>query len=378
MQDKPLRVLHVVGGMDRGGVETMVMNLYRKIDRTKIQFDFLCMKPGEHHYGQEIRDLGGRILRINPPRKVGIIRHIYEIISTIRRYGPFISIHSHTLFHSGIVMFAAFLAGVDQRICHSHSTSAVGSSKLSRKIYFNIMKILIKTFATDMIACSRDAGVYLFGKRALEADNVVVFPNAVDLRNYEKLTYDDALCLKKALDLPEDAIVIGHVGRFVKSKNHKFFITLMEYIKVNEINMRLVLVGDGELRNDIQNLIDEKGLSKYISFLGIREDIPELMNMFDVFVMPSLYEGLPVTLIEAQAAGTPCIVSDNVTGEVDMGLNLIEFIPLNVPIQTWVKKIIEKAGKKCRDFDKIKEIYKKRKYNVEETVKDIMGIYLRK
>ncbi len=152
----------------------------------------------------------------------------------------------------------------------------------------------------------------------------------------------------------------------------------MEYVKVNSLNICLVLVGDGELRSSIQKLVEEKGLNKYIKFLGIREDIPELMNMFDVFVMPSLYEGLPVTLIEAQAAGTPCVVSDNVTREVDMGLNLVEFVPLDSPVETWIEKIIEKAGKKCRNLDKIREVYRKRKYDVDETVKDIMEIYLKK
>jgi len=377
MKVKPFRILHVVGGMDRGGAETMIMNLYRKVDRTKIQFDFLYMKPGQHHYDQEIRDLGGRILYINPPRKVGVIRHIYEIVSTIRKYGPFIAVHAHTLFHSGIVMCAAFLAGVGKRICHSHNTSDVGADKLLRKMYFNIMKTMIKIFATHMIACGRDAGAYLFGKRAVESGEVVVFPNAIDLKKYEILTYDDALRLRQSLGLPEEATIIGHVGRFAEQKNHKFFIPLMEYVKVNSLNICLVLVGDGELRSSIQKLVEEKGLNKYIKFLGIREDIPELMNMFDVFVMPSLYEGLPVTLIEAQAAGTPCIISDNITREVDMGLNLVEFVSLDSPVETWIDKIIEKAGKRCRDFDKIREVYKERKYDVEETAKDIMEIYLR-
>jgi len=377
LKNKPVRVLHVVGGMDRGGAETMIMNLYRKIDRSKIQFDFLCMKPGKHHYDQEIKDLGGRILYINPPRKVGIIRHIQEIVSAIREYGPFVAVHSHTLFHSGVVMLAAFLAGINKRVCHSHNTGNVGANKLQRRIYFNVMRVLIKIFATDMIACSRDAGVYLFGKRLLKKGKAVIFPNAIDLRKYERLTYDDTLYLRKSLDLPNDAIVIGHIGRFAQQKNHKFFIPLMEYVKVKDLNLYLVLVGDGELRKKIQALVKEKGLDKYIKFLGIREDIPELMNMFDVFVMPSLYEGLPVTLIEAQAAGTPCVVSNNITKEVDMGLNLIEFVSLNSPIEDWINKIIEKAGKKYRHFDKIREIYKERKYDVEETAKDIMEIYLR-
>jgi len=378
LENEPLRVLHVVGGMDRDGAQTMVMNLYRKIDRTKIQFDFLCMKPGEHHYDQEIRALGGRILHINPPKKVGAIRHVCEIISVIRKHGPFVAVHAHTLFHSGIVAFAAFLAGVGKRICHSHSTNNERANTLFRKIYFRIMEITINLFATDMLACGHNAGAYLFGKRALKSGKVVVFPNAIDLKKYEVLTNDDILRLRRSFGLSEDTIIVGHVGRFTEPKNHKFFIPLMEYVKVNSLNMCLILVGDGELKDSIQKLVDEKGLNKYIKFLGVRQDIPELMNMFDVFVMPSLYEGLPVTLVEAQAAGTPCVVSDNVTREVDMGLNLVEFVPLDSPVETWIEKIIEKAGKKCRNLDKIREVYRKRKYDVDETVKDIMEIYLKK
>lgn len=378
MEENPIRVLHVVGGMIRGGAETMVMNLYRKIDRDKIQFDFLCMIPGEHHYDQEIRQLGGRIIYINPPRKVGVIRHIWEIITVIHKYGPYAAVHAHTLFHGGIVAFAAFLAGVSKRICHSHSTNNERANKLSRKIYFQIMRLMIRTFCTDMLACGNDAGTYLFGKDAVESGKVTIIPNAIDLKKYETLTDDDALDLRNLLGLPEDALIIGHVGNFRKAKNHEFFIPLMQHVKSNSLNMRLILVGDGELRESIQKIVEDNGLNEYIRFLGVREDIPELMNMFDVFVMPSLYEGLPVSLIEAQAAGTPCVVSDSITREADMGLNLVEFLSLDTPIEIWVRKIIEKAKKKCRDINKIREIYRKKRYDVEETVKEIMEIYLRK
>lgn len=377
MQDNTLRVLHVIGGMDRGGAETMIMNLYRKIDRGKIQFDFLCMRKGKHHYDEEIKSLGGRIIYINSPQKVGIIKHIHEIISAICNNGPFAAVHAHTHFHTGIVSIAAFIAGVNKRICHSHSTSADIANIIFRKIYFSISRILIKMFATNMLACGYDAGIYLFGKHALESGKVIVLPNAIDLKEYEKLTEKDASQLKKILDLPQNSIIAGHVGRFSEPKNHKFFIPFLEYIKNNNINIYLLLVGDGELREDIQKLVDDKKLNGYVKMLGIREDIPDLMNMIDVFVMPSLYEGLPVTLVEAQAAGTPCVISDNITKEADMGLDLIDFVSLDSPLEIWIDKITEKAKNKLKDFKKIKEAYKERKYDIDETVKEIEKIYIR-
>ncbi|WAM33634.1 glycosyltransferase family 1 protein [Caldicellulosiruptor morganii] len=376
LQPKPLRVLHVVGGMDRGGAETMIMNFYRKIDRTKIQFDFLCMKRGEHHYDEEIRSLGGRIIHIDPPKSVGIIKHIYDMMRVMRKYGPFIAIHAHTQFHSGIVAFAAFLAGIRKRICHSHTTSDMSTNNILRRLYFRIMRVLIRIFATKMLACSNEAGAFLFGTSSMKSGNVFIFQNAIDLSKYELLSEKNAIELKHLLNLPIESIILGHVGRFSQPKNHKFLVQLMKYVKANSLNIFLVLVGDGELRRDIENIVKVEELNEYIKFLGIREDIPELMNMFDVFIMPSLYEGLPVVLVEAQAAGTPCIVSDRISREVDFGLNLIEFVSLDAPVEEWVDKIVKRAGTKLKNFSKIREAYKKRKFDVDEVVKEIEKIYM--
>jgi glycosyltransferase EpsF len=147
------RVLHVVGGMDRGGAETMIMNLYRAIDRSQIQFDILCMQDGKHHYDEEIERMGGRIFHIKPPRERGVIRHINDIRSVLLKNGPYDVVHGHTNFHTGLIAIASKLSDVNIRICHSHNTSESNNNKLIRKIYFEFMKYLIRKNSTKMIAC---------------------------------------------------------------------------------------------------------------------------------------------------------------------------------------------------------------------------------
>lgn len=376
MVEVPVRVLHVLGAMDRGGVETMLMNYYRHIDRKKIQFDFLTMIPGNHPYDDEVRELGGRIFIISPPRKSNPLRHIKDIIRIIRQKGPFIAVHAHTQHHTGLVALAARMAGVKIRICHSHNTSDVNNNLLWRKIYFRIMKMLINSNATCMLACGEMAGRYLFGNKNFDSGKVQILPNAIDTKIYSSLNKDKALNMRKKFGIPSDTLIIGHVGRFTQQKNHKFFIPLMKKMISIDKKVLLILVGDGKLRSSFEKEVKENGLNEYVKCLGVRSDIPDLMNMFDVLVFPSLYEGLPVTLVEAQAAGTPCVVSSTVTTEVDMGLNLIKFLDLNSDYKIWCETIIQCLYIKKPEKSLIMEQLKNKGYDINSSVEKLLKIYM--
>lgn len=336
---RPSRVLHVLGGMDRGGAETMIMNYYRNIDRSIMQFDFLCMSDGEHHYDEEIRQLGGKIIHIRGAKEAGALGNIRDIKNAIQDYGPFAAVHAHTLHHAGLVLLAARFAGIKRRISHAHSTSSHNENKLYRKIYFGIMRWLIQKNATKLLACGEAAGRYLYGDKKYDDGEVIILPLALDLSLYRNLTYKDKIKKREELSIQEDTTVIGHVGRFAEPKNHMFFIPLVQELVRRTMDFKLVLVGDGLLRKEFEREVIDKGLEDQIMMLGIRSDIPELMNMFDVFVLPSLYEGLPVVLIEAQAAGLPCLISDTITTEVDMGLELVRHMSLDASFEEWSDSI---------------------------------------
>jgi len=336
---EPARVLHVVGGMGRGGAETMIMNLYRQLDRSRLQFDFLCTRPGEHSYDAEIRDLGGRIIHIDGPAKAGYRGYMRQMRHATEKNGPFRAMHAHTLFNAGLVAVVAKRAGVPVRVCHSHNTSDGCSSEVKRCLYSIAMRMLIHRFATHYVACGENAGRYLFGNRAVDAGRVCILQNGLDLDDYRYLNRDAE---KQKYDgdfgFNGSSVVFGHVAGFRVQKNHVFLVRLMSRLQSAGRRYKLVLVGDGERRPETESLVAELGLQDRVVFTGVRADIPELMTYFDVFVLPSLYEGLPMTVIEAQAAGTPCVLSDRVTREVDQGLGLVDWVSLD-DIDGWLEAV---------------------------------------
>lgn len=369
------RIIHVFGKMDCGGAETRTMEIYRKINREEVQFDFLTMKNGPGYYDSEIKKLGGNIYVISSPSKVGVLKHIKEIIEILKNRGPFYAVHAHTSYHAGIVCLAAYIAGVNVRIVHSRSASNPKTKGLSRKVYFILMRILIKLFSTHMIACGEEAGYFLYGKRAMRKGKVEIIRNAIDFERYKNLSFRN-IELRHQLNIDEDTIAIGHVGSFSPVKNHKFLINILKGLKEKQLNFKMILVGDGKLKSEIEKKVEEQGLSDFVLFLGIRSDIPELMSMFDILLLPSFYEGLPGVIVEAQAAGTPCIISDTVTKEVDAGLGLLDFLSINNP-QQWSELIVEKKVKKEKDKD-IEEIRKKlddNGFTVENSIQRFYRLY---
>ncbi|GIM28751.1 putative glycosyltransferase EpsF [Clostridium polyendosporum] len=373
--DKIPRILQITGGMNTGGAETMIMHLYRTIDKSKVQFDFISFTDAKCHYDDEIKALGGRIFYVPSPKKTNLFKFIVDLYRVIKQYGPYHAVHAHTLFNSGLALLAARLAGIKLRICHSHNTLGDYGHILIRKIYFAFMRVLIKLNSNKNVSCTKAAGKFLFGKRSIRKQMFTVLPNAIDLTPYKYIDLNAVRSMRKKLGINEDTLVIGHVGKFGEQKNHIFLVRLAEYLRDKEVDFKLILIGQGDLKKQIEAMIEEKQLNEHVKFLGVQTNIPLYMRMFDVFVLPSLYEGLGIVLIEAQAAGTPCVISDTIPKECDMGLGLINMLSLNAKLDSWLNAILNSSKTKRISSSITTGVILKNGYNLDTTVKTLIDIY---
>lgn len=328
------KVIHVLGKMDAGGVETWLVNLLKNTDPTQIQHEFLLQKSGKGFYDEEIILGGGKIHHcLNNGNPFIYSLNLYKILKLIR---PDI-IHSHVHIFSGLVLFIAFLCGIKIRISHSHSDTRNKESKASilRKLYIYIMKKLIGCFATHKLAVSEKAAECVYGLNWQMQKNITIMPCGIDISKFNPNFKDHTL--RQQIGIPNDAFVIGHVGRFVEAKNHSFLIDVFNEVSQKNDNAYLVLVGNGPLLIKIQKKVEELGLKDKVKFLGLRKDVPILMlNIFDIFLFPSLWEGLPLTLVEAQLSGLYCLASKEITPQVDIGL--VKFLKISDPI-IWAENI---------------------------------------
>ena len=311
----------------------MLMNYYRHMDREKIQFDFLEHRRERAAYDDEIESLGGRIFRL--PRLNPLSSNYFHALNAFFAAHPeYRIVHSHLDCMSTYPLRAAKKAKVPVRIAHAHSTNQDRNWKLAFKL---ISKKLISLYATDLFACSADAGEWMFGTK-----DVHILPNAIDIERYAfNLLIRNQT--RKVLGL-DDAFVIGHVGRFSAVKNHSFLTDVFAQIKRQEPNSKLLLVGAGSEMQAVQQKVKTLGLGADVIFTGVRNDVANLMQAMDVFVFPSLYEGLGIVLIEAQAAGLPCVVSDTIPREAYL-TDLVTAEKLSSSVEKWAEKILKK-----RDF----------------------------
>lgn len=336
----PLRILHVVVNMNHGGAETLIMNLYRSMDRTKVQFDFLTCKRGV--FDTEIVELGGRVHRIPYITDVGHFKYIKELNKFFNQNKHYKIVHSHMDKMSGFVLREAKKAGIPIRISHSHSTNSEG--KLPAIFYKWYAGKQIFSNATNLLACSNEAAKWLFLSKSKQ---VQVLKNGIDGEKF-KYSLKVRNKVRASLNIKNDTFVIGHVGRFSTPKNHLYLIDIFKEMINIRPNSLLILVGDGPLFSEIKKKVIEYNLTEKVNFLGVRNDVNQLLQAFDLFVFPSLYEGLPVSLIEAQASSLPCVISDTISSEVDLGLNLVEYISLTDK-KKWIEKILYKKPETRND-----------------------------
>ncbi|WP_333954952.1 glycosyltransferase [Psychrobacter sp. S4(2024)] len=323
------RILQIVGKMDRAGAETMLMNLYRHIDRTQIQFDFITFAGEAGDYDGEIIELGGKITPIiaNNP-----IERMLKLQRFLRQHPEYEIVHAHMLLSNAFHLLSAKGAGVKHRISHSHSTSN-GQSNTVKKIYEKWALFTNRKVATYKIACGELAAKYLFGT----SKEVWLLPNAVDIKKMIGVADKSRNYISR--ELGDNGIKIIQVGRLNEVKNHQFSLKIAEQLKNRHIDFALYIVGQGPLEDDLKQQVKDRSLENNIKFLGVRTDITELMASADYMIMPSLHEGFPVVLVESQTVGLMALVSDQVSTEVDLGLGLVKFLPL-ASVNDWANSLI--------------------------------------
>ena len=356
-KEKPIVVAQIMGKWFGGGVEAVIMNYYRNIDRSKVQFDFICDEDSTNIPYDEIKKLGGRVIICPPYQK--IFEYERFLIDLFKKNNYKI-VHSNINALSIFPLRAAKKAGVPIRIAHSHSTT--NKKEWKKNLMKQVLRPFSKKYATDYFACSELAGRWLFGDKTFEQGKVTIINNAIDL---DKFKYDEKVRKekRKELNINDDTLVVGHIGRFVAQKNHTFLIDIFSELHKKEKNSILLLIGQGPLMNEIQEKVEALGISDSVKFLGQRDDANELYNIMDLFLFPSLYEGLGMVLIEAQANGLPCITSTEVPKIADISNN-VQFCDLNDSIDIWLKNYDTNRFKFMRNciYNIKKEVEKLEKY----------------
>lgn len=329
---RTVRILHVVTYMGRGGLETMLMNYYRHIDRSKVQFDFLVHRDFEADYDREILDLGGRIYHVSRliPWSGSYKKELKQFFTAHPEYRI---VHVHQDCLSAVALQCAEECGIPVRIAHAHTSSAVKDIKYPIKLFY--MK-RIPAYATHFFACGKQAGDWMFSGHPYE-----VVKNAIDTRKYEYSSVKSKE-VKDQLGIGSE-LTVGHVGNFSPAKNHPFLIEIFQALLKKRPDAKLVLVGGEYEIEAIKEKVSNLNLNDHVMFMGIRNDVPDLMQAMDVFVFPSLYEGLPVTMIEEQAAGIPAIISDHVSQECVVTENLVTVMKLEDSADEWADLAIKKA-----------------------------------
>ncbi|MBO5004059.1 MAG: glycosyltransferase family 1 protein [Clostridia bacterium] len=364
---EPIRIAQIIGKWLGGGVEAVVMNYYRNIDRDKIQFDFICDEDSTNIPFEEIEKLGGKVILIPPYQKV---LKYHKELKRVLKEGKYKIVHSHINTLSVFSLFAAKCAGVPVRIAHSHSTTNQKEKK--KNLIKQVLRPFSKLFATDYMCCSELAGRWLFGDREYDKGKVYLLNNAIDI---EKFEYNEQIRKRKReeLGIRDSTLVIGHVGRFVEQKNHMFLIDIFSQVHKKNEDTILLLIGQGPLQNQIKDKVKSLKLEKFVKFLGQRNDVNELYQSFDIFLLPSLYEGLGMVLIEAQCAGCYCIASTEVP-KIAKVTNNLNFIKLEDSSELWginaVKGLNKVNRKEC--IKSIKEFG----YDIKEENKKLENYYL--
>lgn len=356
------KILHVIGGMNRCGAETFLMNVFRNIDREKFDFYFLCYDENTYEYEEEIKQLGGIILRIPQLKKSGTKKFIKNLTKIIKDYKIDV-IHTHTYYNSAIPLLVAKHNKIGIRIVHSHSTMSEYKSSLIKKVYNLLSKIIIERCANIFLACSDEAGKSLFFKNRKFA----IIKNGIDLEKF-KINKEKRIEFRKKMNIEENEILIGHIGRFEEEKNHQFLInTFNEILKINN-KYKLILLGNGSKFKQIKNMCKEYKIENKVIFLGNVSNVSEIINAFDLFVFPSLFEGLGIVLIEAQANGIKCFASTEVPNEANIFDN-IEYLELSEGVNKWAEEIINSdTARKEIDISNCE-------YDIKNTVKQLTIVY---
>lgn len=354
-----IKILYILGAFGSGGVESVVSNIHKNIDHSKFKIDFVLFNELDHSRKEALEQYNSKIYFIERSRK-GIVKFIFETYKILRK-GQYDVVHTH-INESGLFsVIAGKLAGTSVRIIHSHNTSFGNNEK-----FVPFFRLPFRLFSTQLVACSKAAGTALFGEKA----NFTIIKNAIDVEKYI-YSPENRRHIRQHLEL-EGKFVIGHIGRLSYQKNHSFILEIYKKIVSVQKDTVLLIIGDGELENDIKNKVNQLGLENSVKFLGARDDVDKILQAIDVFLFPSHYEGLGISLIEAQSAGLRCIASDVITSEVKI-TNLVEFVSLNESAEYWAEKVLQYSNGYEREnmFNDIQNA----NYDIKSATKKLMKMY---
>lgn len=323
--------------LNRGGAETMVMNYYRHIDRSRLQFDFLVHRSEPGAYEAEIRRLGGRIYRLMPLSPLTLPAYIRQVARFFDEHPGYRIVHGHCSELGYYIYREAARRHIPVIIAHAHNTCETFNLKLPFRTW---LKHRMQPYLTHRFACGRDAAQYLFGAEG--AKTAVMQHNAIDTAAF-RFDPEVRKKVREELRLAPDELAVGHVGRFYRQKNHGFAVRVFEAFHRLRPRTKLLLVGEGDLMPHVRRQVEEAGLSGSVLFLGSRSDVPQLLSAMDMFLFPSQWEGLPVSFVEAQASGLPCLASDRVPREAAL-TDLVHFEPLGLAPAGWAARMESVAG----------------------------------
>jgi glycosyltransferase involved in cell wall biosynthesis len=368
---RPHRVLHFISSMNVGGAENWLMKLLGKTDRNVLQMDFCVTTPQKGFYEDEIKSLGSKVIR-GPLKPFLTFQHRFARILREHQYDV---VHSHGWLFSGITLKVAHHCNIPVRIAYCHTTRYKYSTKLYRRFYAWLMKRLIMKHATHCLGCCSEAASALFGKEWKNIDKCGLLYTSIDVDEF--LPGQKPTVTKAEFGIPSDAVVIGHVGNFRLAKNHTFLLDIAaEIIKLNK-RAFFFLAGDGQLRREIEAKAEHLGISDRIIFAGTRKDVPQLMmHLFDVLLFPSIYEGMPLTLIEAAAAGLRIVCSDVITREAsDVLPEAFTHLPLNLGAKQWAEKIMEVIEQGRTSHEHAYNQVKNSPFTVDYSLKELCAVY---
>lgn len=370
---EPIRILHVTATMDMGGIENFLMNIYRNIDRSKIQFDFVINdRKKEDIFEKEIKQLGGKIYKIPPIVTSGHFSY-FKNLKKILKSNNYKIIHSHYNMVSGFILKEAKKSGIKVRISHSHNINDNSLKKIGLvSMYKKYSKYLITKYATERFACSVEAGKWLFGNKEFKVLN-----NGI---NIEKFLFNRETRekVRENLGIKKGNFAIINVARFSEQKNHFFMIEIMRKLARIDKNIKLYLIGDGELKEEIEKRIKKYNL-KNIIILGIQKNVNELLNGMDMMLFPSLYEGLGIVLIEAQSNGLDVLVSNTIPKEANLEIKRFMVLNLNSKIDEWIELILKlkndlKRNQKKEEIEKLLNS----DYNIKKIISKLEKFYIKR
>ncbi|MBE6957650.1 MAG: glycosyltransferase family 1 protein [Ruminococcaceae bacterium] len=363
-----IRILQVTGSLRIGGLETVAVNLYRFCDRSKYAFDYVVYGDAVEPMEATVEELGGRVFHIPYPHK-GAGAYLKALKKVMADYGPYDAVHSHSLFNSGLVMLAAKQMKIPVRISHGHSDRRNTKVALPRRLYNGLMRMLINRYTTQKVACSEGAGKYLFGKKFDE--KVYIIRNGVCVDDF-RYSPEKAAKIKAEFGWENNKIV-GHIGRLAPVKNQKWILRVFALAYQKDPSLRLLIAGDGELKEQLQERIDRMGLSEVAVLAGTRTDTAALQSAFDVYMMASHYEGVSISLIEAQASGVNCLSSDTAATPATRISECLHLLSLSDSAEAWAEKLLELTNKprSADSWEKVKESG----YDIVQIVREASRLY---